>query len=40
MLNDFTGADKVYIACVYTDLRKGRRSGQDGPTAVSAGSIH
>ena len=22
MLNDFTGADKVYIACGYTDLRK------------------
>ena len=22
-LNDFTGADKVYIACGYTDLRKG-----------------
>ena len=23
MLNDFPGADKVYIACGYTDLRKG-----------------
>ena len=23
MLNDFTGADQVYIACGYTDLRKG-----------------
>ena len=23
MLNDFTGADKVYIACGYTDLRIG-----------------
>ena len=23
MLNDFTGADEVYIACGYTDLRKG-----------------
>ena len=23
MLNAFTGADKVYIACGYTDLRKG-----------------
>ena len=23
MLSDFTGADKVYIACGYTDLRKG-----------------
>ena len=23
MLNDFTGADKIYIACGYTDLRKG-----------------
>ena len=23
MLNDFAGADKVYIACGYTDLRRG-----------------
>ena len=23
MLNDFSGADRVYIACGYTDLRKG-----------------
>ena len=23
MLNDFGGADKVYLACGYTDLRKG-----------------
>ena len=23
MLNDFTGADQVYIVCGYTDLRKG-----------------
>ena len=23
MLSDFTGAEKVYIACGYTDLRKG-----------------
>ena len=23
MLNDFTGADQVYIACGYTDLRTG-----------------
>ena len=23
MLSDFTGADRVYIACSYTDLRKG-----------------
>lgn len=23
MLNDFTGADKIYIACGYTDLRRG-----------------
>ena len=23
MLTDFTGADKVYIACGYTDLRRG-----------------
>lgn len=23
MLNDFTGAEKIYIACGYTDMRKG-----------------
>jgi len=23
MLHDFTGADRIYIACGYTDLRKG-----------------
>ena len=23
MLSDFTGAEKVYIACGYTDIRKG-----------------
>ena len=23
MLNDFTGADKIYIACGYTELRRG-----------------
>ncbi len=23
MLNDFTGADRIFIACGYTDLRKG-----------------
>ena len=23
MLSNFTGADKVYIACGYTDLRRG-----------------
>ena len=23
MLNDFTGANKVNVACEYTDLRKG-----------------
>ena len=23
MLSDFTGADRVYIACGYTDLRRG-----------------
>ena len=23
MLNDFTGADHIYIKCVYTDLRRG-----------------
>lgn len=23
MLNDFTGADRIYIACGYTDLRSG-----------------
>ena len=30
MLNDFTGADQVYIACGYTDLRL----GIDGLAAV------
>lgn len=30
MLNDFTGADRVYIACGYTDLRL----GIDGLAAV------
>ena len=23
MLSDFTGADRIYIACGYTDLRRG-----------------
>ncbi len=23
MLNDFTGAERIYICCGYTDLRKG-----------------
>lgn len=23
MLSDFSGADKIYIACGYTDLRRG-----------------
>lgn len=23
MLSDFTGADKVFVACGYTDLRRG-----------------
>ena len=23
MLSDFTGAEKVYLACGYTDIRKG-----------------
>ena len=31
MLNDFTGADKVYIACGYTDLR---------PAAVCVRSVY
>ena len=31
MLNDFPGADKVYIACGYTDLRKGIVWIQTGP---------
>ena len=30
MLNDFTGADEVYLACGYTDLRK----GVDGLAAI------
>lgn len=30
MLSDFTGADKVYIACGYTDLRR----GIDGQTSM------
>ena len=29
MLNDFTGADQVYIACGYTDLRKGIRQSDE-----------
>lgn len=39
MLNDFTGADKVYIACGYTDLRKGW-SGHDGTATILTGPIH
>ena len=35
MLNDFTGADKVYIACGYTDLRK----GIDGLAPSSSSSL-
>jgi len=34
MLSDFNGADRVYIACGYTDLRRGidcvRRPGGAG----------
>ena len=36
MLNDFTGADKVYIACGYTDLRK----GIDGLSMIIGDSYH
>lgn len=42
MLNDFTGADRVCIACGYTDLRKGIAGlsspvqQQSGAAAVSA----
>ena len=35
MLNDFTGADQVYIACGYTDLRK----GIDGLAPSSSSSL-
>ena len=36
MLNDFKGADKVYIACGYTDLRK----GIDGLAALIQRQFH
>ena len=36
MLTDFTGADRVYIACGYTDLRR----GIDGLTAMVQQHFH
>ena len=36
MLSDFTGADKVYIACGYTDLRR----GIDGLAAMVQQQFH
>lgn len=36
MLSDFTGADKVYIACGYTDLRR----GIDGLAAMVQKQFH
>ena len=36
MLSDFTGADKVYIACGYTDLRR----GIDGLAAMVQRQFH
>ena len=36
MLNDFTGADKVYIACGYTDMRK----SIDGLSAIVTQQFH
>lgn len=35
MLSDFIGADKVYIACRYTNLRK----GIDGLATLGSGSV-
>ena len=36
MLSDFTGADRVYIACGYTDLRR----GIDGLAAMVQRQFH
>lgn len=36
MLTDFTGADRVYIACGYTDLRR----GIDGLAALVQQQFH
>ena len=36
MLSDFTGADRVYIACGYTDLRR----GIDGLAAMVQQQFH
>lgn len=40
MLSDFRGADRVYIACGYTDLRREiKRIGRHRAAAVSIGTI-
>ena len=36
MLSDFTGADKVFMACGYTDLRR----GIDGLASIVNSSFH
>ena len=40
MLSDFTGAEKVYIACGYTDLRKGQWAGDLGAKPVPARPVY